>query len=157
MEEATKYLDAHGIVYVLHSHPAVFTVEEAEKVAGMIPGISCKNLFLCNDKKTRFILYTLPAFKQISLKDFASKIGEKRLSFCNENLLLHYLGVTPGSVSPLGLINDADVKVEFVLDNDVWGCESLNVHPNDNKYSLELTQENFRKYLKTLRNPLQIV
>src|SRR5438270_4128152 len=104
-EELLRFLGECALDYALYEHEAVFTAEEALTVCGHIPGVHCKNLFL-KDKADALWLVTLPDKKRADLKSLPEKIGGKRLSFGNAALLMEALGVTPGSVTPLALIND---------------------------------------------------
>ena len=113
--EVLKELD---IEYEIQEHKAVYTVDDLQDVFLEMEGIGCKNLFLKDAKKNLF-LYTLPDNKRADLKTLPEKINSKRLSFANENDLQEYLGLTPGSVTPLGIINDKGQKVTVVLDKEL--------------------------------------
>jgi Ala-tRNA(Pro) deacylase len=144
---ALVYLDERGIRYALHRHPAVFTSEEADKHRDGFTGISCKNLFLRNKKATRHFLVTIPTTMRFDLDAFADSVGEKHLSFASPDRLMTYLGVTPGSVSPMCLINDPQKRVEFYIHSLVFDAQEVSMHPNDNTASLWLTHEEFLKFL----------
>ncbi len=98
-------LAALGIPYERFEHPPVFTVEEAERYWADIPATHCKNLFLRNAKGTRHYLVVLEHSKKADLKLLAAKIGDDRLSFASADRLMRFLGLTPGSVSPMGLLH----------------------------------------------------
>ena len=142
-------LDRLTISYKLYEHEAVFTAEEALKVCGHIPGVHCKNLFL-KDKKDALYLVTAPDEKRVDLKTLDEKIGSKRLSFGKPDLLMEYLGVLPGSVTPLCLINDVNRKVQPVLDEWMMQQEMINVHPLINTATVTLSPKDLLKFMEVL-------
>ena len=123
-------LDDMKITYEFEEHPAVYTIEEMENL-GISEGV-VKNLFLRDSKGTRHFLVVLPKDKQADLKSIGAQLGCSRLSFASEDRLERYMKLLKGSVSPLGILNDADKCVEVVFDKDLKGKERLGVHPNDN-------------------------
>ncbi|MFN7281599.1 MAG: YbaK/EbsC family protein, partial [Brevundimonas sp.] len=99
------FLAEHGIDQTTHDHPAVFRVEEGLELKASMPGAHTKNLFL-KDKKGQLWLISARQDTVIDLKAAPKIIGSDRLSFGNETLMWETLGVRPGSVTALGLIND---------------------------------------------------
>ncbi|WP_298690979.1 prolyl-tRNA synthetase associated domain-containing protein [uncultured Sphingomonas sp.] len=130
-------LDALGIAYANTPHAAVFTVEESEGLHHAIPGLHTKNLFL-KDKDGRFWLVTVEAHARVDLKTLPAAIGAKKVSFGKAEDMERLLGVTPGSVTPLAAINDADGVVTVVLDVAVASAPRANVHPLHNGATLGL-------------------
>jgi Ala-tRNA(Pro) deacylase len=153
-EEILRFLEELGIDYRLCEHKAVFTAEEALRVCGHIPGVHCKNLFL-RDKADALWLITLPDEKRADLKSLPEKIGSKRLSFGNAALLLEALGVTPGSVTPLALVNDKTQRVRPVLDRWMMNQQTINLHPLVNTATITLRTADLTRFMKALgREPL---
>jgi Ala-tRNA(Pro) deacylase len=153
-EELLRFLEGRGMDYTLHEHQPVFTAEEALKVCGHIPGVHCKNLFL-KDKSDALWLMTLPDEKRADLKSLPEKIGSKRLSFGNAALLMDTLGVTPGSVTPLALINDGAARVQPVLDRWMMEQELINLHPLVNTATVTLRTADLMRFFSALgRQPL---
>lgn len=150
MINVTDYLDEHAITYVLHEHPAAFTCEDADKHCADIPGMACKNLLLKNKKKTRHLLVILPAEKRADLKQLGTLVGISKLSFASSETMLELLDVTPGAVSPFGLLNDTEAVLEVYLDTDVANAAIVGFHPNRNTATLELSQDMFQKFLELL-------
>ena len=109
-----KWLEEHDVMYILHTHPAVFTVPEAEIHCGHIPGTHIKNLFVRNKKTNEYYLITIPAKKRLDLKAFRKLIGAPNVRFADDKALMEILGLTPGAVSPLGLVND-NIAEFFIL------------------------------------------
>src|SRR3989337_2431637 len=131
-------LSALGIGYQLFEHPPVHTADEAALHWAAIPGTAVKNLFLRNKKGDRHYLVILGIEKQADLRQLVKVIGDDRLSFGSPERLQKYLGVTPGSVSPLGLIHDTAHSVRVIVDSDLRSAERLIFHPNDNTASVTI-------------------
>ncbi len=89
--------------------------------------------------------------KNISIKEFGEKLNEK-LSFASEKRLYKYLKLTPGSVTPFGLINDTDNHVIVLYEKGLELSENINFHPNINTHTLTVSFEDFLKFLKNSGN-----
>ena len=138
-------MTSHGIEFRIHEHPPVQTCEELAQHG--VPGLPCKNLFLRDQKKTRYLLVVLPAAQKTDLKQLAEKVGDKKLSFVSLETMMQKLGVEPGAVSPFGLLNNTEGDVELWIDREVMEAPVLHFHPNRNTASLVLTGVMFRGYL----------
>lgn len=148
-------LDRLGIHYRLYEHPPVFTAEEAATHWKDLPGKAVKNLFLRNKKGDRHYLVILGIEKQADLRTLVKIIGDDRLSFGSPERLMKYLGVTPGSVSALGLIHDGSRSVRVIVDSDLRSAEHLIFHPNDNTASLTISGADFVRFLEQQGNPVR--
>jgi Ala-tRNA(Pro) deacylase len=146
-----------GISYTRHEHPPVATVEEAQQHWAGIDATHCKNLFLRNQKGDRHYLVILEHSKKANLRQVADQIGDGKLSFGSPERLMRYFGVTPGSVSPFGLINDRAHAVRVVLDRDFQWAERLTFHPNINTVTFTLSAADFRRFLQACGNAVQYV
>ena len=144
-----QFLDANAIPSKTYDHPAVFTVAESETVKAAMPGAHSKNLFL-KDKKGRLWLISAAHDAVVDLKRMHKVIGSDRLSFGSAELLEATLGVKPGSVTALAMINDAERKVTFVLDRTLAEAEIVNFHPMTNTATTGLTQPAFRAFLDAI-------
>lgn len=152
-----EYLSREGIKFRLFTHPPVYTTcGEAGKFYKGIRGVRSKNLFLKDEKSRRFYLAIIPEDRKLDLKALGASIGD-RLKFGNERELKEILGLSPGSVSPFGLLNDREQRVELLIDKGVWESEFVSFHPNVNTETLEVPGEGFRKYVGLLRNRLRII
>jgi len=140
-------LDVLGIAYQTVTHPPVFTAEEAAEHWRDLPGARVKNLFLRNKKGDRHYLVILPIEKQADLRQLVKVIGDDRLSFGSAERLHARLGLTPGSVSPFGLINDSNQSVRVIVDADLRAAERLIFHPNDNRASVSIGLADFERFL----------
>lgn len=152
----TAYLESKDIAYRTHDHPAVFRVEEGLDLKADMPGVHSKNLFL-KDKKGKLWLISAAQDTILDLKRAHKVIGSDRLSFGNENLLWRHLGVRPGSVTALGLINDPQQEVTFILDVRLWQAEIVNFHPLENTATTALDQTAFRAFMESLGRPHFVV
>jgi Ala-tRNA(Pro) deacylase len=150
-------LDALGIAYERYEHPAVFHAEDASKYWNPIAGTQCKNLFLRNKKGDRHYLVVLEISKRADLKDLVKLVGDDRLSFGSPERLMAELGLTPGSVSPFGLLNDADGSVRVLLDRDLRGAARLILHPNINTASVVVSWSDLERFLSTRSNIVRVV
>jgi Ala-tRNA(Pro) deacylase len=146
-----------GIDYTRHEHPPVATVDEAEQHWAGIEATHCKNLFLRNQKGNRHYLIVLTASKKADLRAVAEQIGDGKLSFASPERLMTHLGLTPGSVSPFGLINNADHGVRVVLDRDLKSAERLSFHPNINTVTFTIATPDFVRFLDACGNSVQQV
>lgn len=150
-------LDALGIPYERHEHAAVFHAEDASKFWDPIRGVQCKNLFLRNKKGDRHYLVVLEISKRADLKEIVKLVGDDRLSFGSPERLMAELGLTPGSVSPFGLINDPDGSVRVLIDQDLKGAGRLIFHPNINTASVVVSWADLERFLANHRNPVRVI
>ena len=148
-------LQALDIRYELFEHPPVHTSDEAAIHWQAISGAAVKNLFLRNKKGDRHYLVILGIDKQADLRHLVKVIGDDRLSFGSPERLQKYLGVTPGSVSPLGLIHDSARAVRVIVDSDLRRAERLIFHPNDNTASLTISGSDFQRFLADRGNSVR--
>lgn len=119
-------------------HEAAYTVDDSRELRGTIPGVHTKNLFL-KDKKGRLFLVTAPEEADLDLKTIHTALGGRgRVSFASAELMTRHLGVTPGSVTPLALINDDERAVTCVFHKAVMGADIVNVHPLRNTATVSL-------------------
>lgn len=131
-------LDRLGISYDRIDHPAAMTMEVCRDIDAALGATICKNLFLCNRQQTAFYLLLIPGDKVFRTKELSAQIGSARLSFADAVHMEQYLGVTPGSVSVMGLMNDVGCRVRLLVDEDVLRGEFLGCHPCINTSSIRL-------------------
>ena len=146
-EELLSRLDALGIRSTTVDHPPVFTVEESKRLRGTLTGGHCKSLFL-KDKKDVLWLVVALEDRPIDLKELRHRIGAANLSFGKPELLLQVLGVEPGSVTPFGLINDRERRVNVVLDKGMMAMDCLNYHPLTNRATTTVSPADLLKFIK---------
>jgi Ala-tRNA(Pro) deacylase len=149
-------LDALGIDHRTTLHPPVFTVEEAQAHTRHIPGGHCKNLFL-KDKKDRLWLVTCLDEQVVDLNRLSKLLGAARFSFGRAALLQEVLGVGPGSVTPLAIVNDRDGRVTPVLDTKLLAHEWINCHPLQNDATTSLRSADLLRFVRdTGHEPLLV-
>ena len=136
--ETYDFLDSLGIEYERIDHEAAYTMEVCEEIDKVLGGRTCKNLFLCNRQKTAFYLLLMPGDKPFKTKDLSSQIDTSRLSFAGADDMERLLGIMPGSVSVLGLMNDKEGKVRLLIDEDILNAEYVGCHPCVNTSSISL-------------------
>ena len=146
-------LNGLGIKFVQYEHPAVYTVEQANQHWQNISGLHCKNLFLRDKKGRKHYLVVVESSKTVDIKALNSQL-EERLSFASPQRLMKYLGLEPGSVSPFGLINDADKAVHVILDEDIKQADQVNFHPNVNTITLGISRTDFDTFLRNCGNTI---
>lgn len=142
------YLDSLGIGYTEADHEPAMTMEDCIAVDEALDVVMCKNLFLCNRQKTSFYLLLIPGDKPFRTKEFSAALGISRVSFADENAMEELLGVRPGAVTVMGLMNDLDRDVQLVIDRDVVKNEYIGCHPCVNTSSIKVkTADVLEKFL----------
>lgn len=142
-----RFLQQHGIAPARHEHPAVMTVEESERLVPKLPGAKTKNLFLRDKKGKRHFLVTAPHDLAVDLGALGAALGAGRLSFASPERLQMHLGLTPGAVSLLGLVNDEARAVEFVIDRALWNAEAVHAHPLVNTATMVVAHADLERFL----------
>lgn len=151
-------LDRLGIEYLRTDHAPATTMEVCKDIDGVLEVLICKNLFLCNRQQTQFYLLMMPGDKPFKTKDLSAQLGVARLSFAGETFMEQFLDLHPGSVSVLGLMNDAQGRVRLVIDEEVLRGEYLGCHPCQNTSSIKLrTEDLLRKFLPAVRHEPTVV
>ncbi|MBI2835880.1 MAG: prolyl-tRNA synthetase associated domain-containing protein [Acidobacteria bacterium] len=156
-QQVHEALTKLGIGFERYEHPPVATVEEALPHWAHIDATHCKNLFLRNNKGTHHYLVILDHRKQADLRKLTRLVDEDRLGFASPERLLKYLGLTPGSVSPFGLIHDRAHEVRIILDADLRHAAHLTFHPNVNTASLRISRADFERFLGWCGNAVRTV
>lgn len=143
------FLGEIGVEFRTHEHPAVFRVDEGHAIKAEMPGAHTKNLFL-KDKKGQLWLISARQDTVVDLRRLHRHIGSDRLSFGNAELMHETLGVTPGSVTAFGLVNDRDHRVRFVLDKALDEAEIVNFHPLTNTATTAVSRDGLHAFLKAI-------
>ena len=150
-------LGALGISYQAYEHPPVFTSDDVEKYWREIPATPVKNLFLRNKKGNRHYLVIVEVDKRVDLQLLVKVIGDDRLSFGSSERLMEKMGLTPGSVSPFGLLHEGSSDVQVIIDADLRDAERLIFHPNINTASVTISFADFEKFLASRPNRVRFV
>lgn len=146
-DDLLRFLADLGIETETVDHPALFTVEQSQELRGEIAGAHSKNLFL-KDKKDRIWLVVAEEETPIDLKRLHETIGSARVSFGRAELMEEVLGVSPGSVTPFGVINDKGARVTVVLDARLMAHEVLNFHPLVNTATTTIGRDDLVRFLR---------
>ena len=140
-------LDSLGIAYFRIDHEHADTIEACREVEELLGCVICKNLFLTNRQQSAFYLLIMPGTKPFKTKYLSAQIGSSRLSFGGAEDMERLLGVTPGSVSLLGLMNDREGAVRLLVDRDLLDDEFFGCHPCINTSSLRMAMADVREKL----------
>lgn len=148
--ELERFLTEHRIAYVRYEHPPVFTCEEANRLCPEMPAAAAKtkNLFLRDKKGRRHFLVTVPDEKTVDVKALGAVLGVGNLSFASPERLQTYLGLDPGAVTLLGVINDLHRAVEVIIDTAVWNAPAVRCHPLVNTRTLVISQTDLRRFFE---------
>lgn len=152
------FLDSLDISYKRIDHEAANTMEVCADIDEALQATICKNLFLCNRQETDFYLLMMPGDKKFKTKDLSKELSVARLSFANEDYMLKFLDITPGSVSVMGLMNDHDNRVRLVIDEDVLKGEEIGCHPCINTSSIKFkTSDMIEKIIPAMNHDVTVV
>lgn len=154
--ELYNLLDSLQITYDYIEHPPVPTVEEAMKYWSGIDSGHCKNIFFRNHKGDRHYLVILHHASMLNIRELEQKLRQGKLSFASDRRLMQYLGLTPGSVSPFGLINDHTHHVHLFIENSLLDYERLSFHPNTNTASLIIPRDGLFRFLEHTGNSYEM-
>ena len=155
-EETYQYLTDREISFEITDHPAVFNMEELDAVDLPYPDADAKNLFVRDSKKKNYYLITVKGDKRVNLKEFRKKHGLKNLSFASAEDLMEIMGLIPGAVTPLGLLNDKDKKEILYLDA-AFSDGLIGIHPNDNRATVWMKASDLVRLIEDHGNQVEIV
>ncbi len=156
-EELYALLDELSISFEYHEHPALNTIDDAIIHWRDFNSGRCKNIFFRNHKGNRHYLVILEHLRQLDIHDLEKRLRQGKLSFASDKRLMKYLGVTPGSVSPFGLINDRENHVHLFIDEKLKEFHRLAFHPNINTASLVISNSDFLKFLEYTGNSFEYI
>lgn len=145
--ELYKILKELKIAFEYNEHPPAPTIEEAKKYWKDLKATHCKNIFFRNHKGNRHYLVILEHTQAIDIHDLEKRLRQGKLSFASPKRMMKYLGVTPGSVTPFGLINDEEKHVHLFLDENLRKSKKISFHPNINTASLVIDFNDFEKFV----------
>ena len=156
-QEIYRLLSENGVWHEITEHKAVYNMDEVADIDLPYPEAECKNLFVRDKKKREYYLISVKGDKRVNLKKFREKYNTKPFGFSSEDDLMNILGLIPGAVTPLGLLNDTDGKVILYLDQDFFKGEHLiGVHPNDNTATVWMKTDDLTDIIRTHGNTVVI-
>ena len=157
-QETFDYLSSRGVDFEITEHKAVYNMAELAELDIPYPDADAKNLFVRDDKKKSYYLITVRGSKRVDLKDFRRKNGTRPLSFASEANLEEFLGLIPGAVTPLGLLNDMEHRVKLYLDREFLDPPSIiGVHPNDNTATVWLKTADLISLIREHGSDVEVV
>ncbi len=152
-----KYLDEQHIPYEIYEHPPVPTVEEALPYWKDIDAAHCKNLFFRNHKGNKHYLVILDHRRQLNIRDLEQRLKQGKISFASPHRMEKYLGLSAGSVSPFGIINDHENHVHLLIDAKLQSADRISFHPNENNATLVISFASFIKFLESSGNSYEFI
>ena len=156
-ENIYSFLKQNNIKFEVDEHIPVYNMEDLRKVSLKYPNYDGKNIFLRDDKKRNYYLITILGDKKVDLKKFKIDNGLRPLSFASEVELYNFLKLTPGSVTPLGLLNDKEKVVKFYIDKDFFKEPFIiGVHPNNNSATVWLNVNDLVSIIKNNGNEVYL-
>lgn len=147
-----------NIEFEYYEHPPAPTIEIAmEHWKDIEYSTHCKNLFFRNHKGNRHYLVLLHHAQNLAVRDLEQRLKQGKISFASEKRMDIYLGLKAGSVSPFGLVNDAEKHVHIFIDQTLKQSKYLSFHPNDNRATLVISFDDFMKYLEWCGNSYEFI
>lgn len=155
-QETYQYLKDHNIPFEITEHRAVYNMEELDSIDLPYPEGDAKNLFVRDDKKKNYYLITVKGDKRVNLKDFWKAHGLRPLSFASPEDLKKYMDLTPGAVTPLGLLNVEGAPITMYLDAE-FKDSIIGIHPNENTATVWLQGDDLVALLRENGCEVEIV
>lgn len=155
-QETYQYLKDHNIPFEITEHRAVYNMEELDSIDLPYPEGDAKNLFVRDDKKKNYYLITVKGDKRVNLKDFWKAHGLRPLSFASPEDLKKYMDLTPGAVTPLGLLNVEGAPITMYLDAE-FKDSIIGIHPNENTATVWLQGDDLVELLRKNGCEVEIV
>ncbi|MDF1573769.1 MAG: prolyl-tRNA synthetase associated domain-containing protein [Bacteroidales bacterium] len=152
-----QYLQQLGIPFELYEHPPVPTVEEALPYWKDIDSAHCKNLFFRNHKGNKHYLVILDHRRQLNIRDLEQRLRQGKISFASAKRMERYLGLSAGSVSAFGIINDPEKHVHLFIDEALQSAERISFHPNENNATLVISFASFLRFLESSGNSYEFI
>ncbi len=156
-DKILQLLKELDISYELYEHPPVPTVEDALPYWNKIDANHCKNLFFRNHKGNRHYLVILKHDRKLNIRDLEQRLKQGKISFASPQRMERYLGLSGGSVSVFGLINDNENHVHLFLDDGFRSAEKISFHPNENNATVVISYQSFIKFLEWSGNSYEFI
>ncbi|MCK5136658.1 MAG: prolyl-tRNA synthetase associated domain-containing protein [Bacteroidales bacterium] len=156
-KKVLNVLEDLNIKYEIFEHPPVPTVEDALPYWKEIDATHCKNLFFRNHKGNRHFLVILNHERQLKIRDLEQRLKQGKISFASPQRMERYLGLSGGSVSVFGLINDLENHVHLFLDAELQSSKKISFHPNENTATVVLSFDSFLKFLDWSGNSYEFI
>ena len=157
LRDIYDFLWTNEIEFERIDHPPVFTCAEAARVMPDLSGLATKNLFLRDKKDTALLLVVVSCQKKVDLRGLAAQIGLNHLGLASPERLRRHLGVEPGAVTLLALVNDEKHAVRVVFDREVWDAPAVQAHPLVNTASLIISHAGLERFMSATGHPFSVL
>ncbi len=151
------FLRANQIVFERVEHPPVFTCEEADRYRTALPAVHTKNLFLHDEGHAHYYLVVTRCGKRLNVKELGRLLKVRKLHFCDAEELQALLGISPGAVTALAVINDEAGRVELLIDAEIWQETAFTCHPLVNTATLVLSKAGLERFFQLRRHTPHLV
>jgi len=149
-ETVKNKLDELGIEFQMVEHEAAFTTEQADKYIEGIEGVRTKTMFLTDKKKTQWFLLVMDDANRLDMARFEEITGTKRIKMASAESLVEKMGLTPGSVSIFGLLNNQDHDIKVYIERAITGEARMSFHPNDNTKTIFISTQDMFRFIESL-------
>lgn len=150
-------LDELDIGYQIVDHPPALTTEEADQFIEGIPGVRTKTMFLTNKKKTAYFLVIMDDQKHLDMARFKEMIQANKVRMASPESLQEKMSITPGVVSPFGLLFNQNKDIQVYVDQAIINEERMSFHPNTNEKTIFIATDDLFKFLKSIGFDYQIL
>ena len=154
-------LERNGIEYTrIESDPGI-SMDDCLNIDRAFGIDTVKTILLTNRQKNKFWLYVTHARKPFITKEFGASLQIPRVSFADEELMMHLLGTRHGAATPFGLLRREAAEVIFVMDKDVAAREKIVITDGDPCGFIAISNSDLFRLLGKepvlIENPAEIV
>ena len=149
-QQVANKLQELGIVYDVVEHPPAFTTEQADSYIEGLEGVRTKSMFLTNKKKTQYYLLIMDDHKPLDMDDFKEQVGANRIRMASADSLAEKMNLPAGTVSPFGLLNNAEKDILVYFDKDIVSEDIMTFHPNTNEKTIFIKSKDLFRFLESI-------
>ena len=149
-QQVANKLQELGITYDVVEHPPAFTTEQADSYIEGMEGVRTKSMFLTNRKKTQYYLLIMGDKKRLDMADFKVQVGANRIHMASADSLAEKMNLPAGTVSPFGLLNNAEKDIQVYFDKDILSEEIMTFHPNTNEKTIFIKTQDLFRFLESI-------
>ena len=149
-QQVANKLQELGITYDVVEHPPAFTTEQADSYIEGLEGVRTKSMFLTNKKKTQYYLLVMDDHKSLDMDDFKEQVGANRIRMASADSLAEKMNLSAGTVSPFGLLNNAEKDIQVYFDKDILSEEIMTFHPNTNEKTIFIKTQDLFRFLEAI-------
>ena len=149
-QQVANKLQELGITFDVVEHPPVFTTEQADSYIEGMEGVRTKSMFLTNRKKTQYYLLIMGDKKRLDMDDFKVQVGANRIHMASADSLAEKMQLSPGTVSPFGLLNNEEKDILVYFDKDIVSEDIMTFHPNTNEKTIFIKIQDLFRFLDSI-------